>query len=1311
MLQRRSQFSLLALAPILIAAGQPAVHAQKAETAKLRGYGAVSAQFTANRALFRCQDARHADMLQGKLLADLFWDAGKDASVQHLPLKSGTAVIHVWPGYGAMLAARAGAQVLVLGADSVDTLRTAAAKEALLSRPGVSYAADKPYPNYLDFYDLKGFKAYAYASTSTHGFGLESHWPFVQKFGLGGIAFQSPTFNISNPAPGVIEYGGADYEVHQAEQAGGMAVLGFSAGGEAPFWTYNDSPDTRMQPSPTALLGAWNKLGPAGAMFESWFTPLEQRKRAGLDFGRRVMERYVNSPALGGWHVYGGAPGLEAGSHERTDEFWDYSPAGQAGFRAWLRDNRHYSLADLGRRWQGNATAYKSWSQVQLPDVNGFFGDLNAQAFPLAEGWRWMPAAGKADDPLPTTDAPGWVPVALPPSQQQDTLPWGDAYYRTSFDASLWLKQDAGKSVYLICDLHIRTTEPASVWINGEYIGKFKTKQTDYGPFGLDLTELIHPGQNEIALRIPGEGKIMGPVFLTHTEPHYFPHLGKERNAQWADVREWQSWARVEYHRPIFDMARQIDPNRPMILSTGDIGGIGAEAAELARNYGLGIQFTGREAFYFPWWSGLGYVDGFYSTSEPSATTRGSNLDRMLSWTLFDGDSHHSLFLDIEDYQQYEKETGWFTKNRRLIQLFGKALREKPSIAILRSTKTSILGDGTPFGWDIGRGELQAAHYDNVYATEKEVIKGLVQDYPVLFDSGTVVMDDDMVAALRKYVEAGGTFVALHNTGRHTTEMPDSFPVSALTGFQVLASNQGGKIRFGKGLPIFKKWEGREIEGEGSSVDWRNNQTAKGIGLVLKAAAPGAVPLAAWEDGSIAVGYRHLGKGRVITLGSSFWRSGKDTAGIWQSQSELERGFFQELFSDLGVARNASSDNTDVWTRKYVTKNGLQDWLIAYNDSDTPTTTGLSLHVGRRPAQVINMVSEQPVDFTYTDDGWAHFKATLPVQSTLIFGVRRANLVGGLPVWWGEKTKYWRAVSVPAPAASAPPPTSTATIPLYTWKFLPDRDGSVSRSGAWQTSAFDDSSWRAMPTGSWTMLDKSLANYHGTGLYRAHFRAPKAWGDRKVVLGLYSFDGALANDHADFAVNGKAVTSYQAQRGSQTLTYVISDKLQPGDNVVTVQVTGGKDFAGFMGSAWIGTERTLSPSMDLSGPWQAVAGDFVTQKQVTMPGSAQVRCLRRDVSVPAEWKGRSVFLHVETPDQWIGCFMINGHPITYNTFMHHFGIRTEVNLTPYLKPGQSNRIELWPLATLPQYNGQASNDKEQIVTVQAITIGCERGNQ
>ncbi|MBE3120201.1 MAG: hypothetical protein IMZ50_15795, partial [Candidatus Atribacteria bacterium] len=130
-----------------------------------------------------------------------------------------------------------------------------------------------PYAAYLDFFDLKAFKLYTHAMSSVRGEGLASHWPFVKKFGLGGMAFQDLGVWTQCPAPGVLTFCSTEYELREAQRQGGLVVVGITGGGEVPLWIYNQFPFSMMQPSPTSLLGAWGGAGAAGSHYESWWMP------------------------------------------------------------------------------------------------------------------------------------------------------------------------------------------------------------------------------------------------------------------------------------------------------------------------------------------------------------------------------------------------------------------------------------------------------------------------------------------------------------------------------------------------------------------------------------------------------------------------------------------------------------------------------------------------------------------------------------------------------------------------------------------------------------------------------------------------------------------------------------------------------------------------------------------------------------------------------------------------------------------------------------------------------------------------------
>jgi hypothetical protein len=1288
--------------PIALAA--PAL-AQSPAVANLRAYGRVSAALAPHRAVFACENPAKADVLFGKMLADMFWDAGAAHTTQTAVIGRLHVIVHSYPPFGSMIAARCGSRVVVLGGANAASVLKMARREPEFKSGQAAFAPKSPYPIYLDMYDLRSVQLYTNEMSSPYGYGLPSHWDFIKKFGLGGTAFITG-FSMTSPAPGVVDWSPSDYEIETARRMGGMVVPGFAAGGQLPFWMWNSDPDEMMQPSPTTLLGAWTGLQAGSAPFESWGMSSDNQASGPLGYLRAAMDRYKDNPAVGGWHIYSGAPGVEMGFHDRTTEFWDYSPAGEQSFRSWLRDKRRFSLRDLSLRWYGVPDRFGSWSQVALPDVNSFFGNLDSSCLVLGGAWDWHDGGGDPTMP-PSATAGGWIPVEAQPSQDQATLPWATAFMRKSFVAGDWLKGKDNSKTYLVCDLSIRSDQGATVWLNGKSLGSFRPQNGDYGAFAVDVTGMLTSGANELMLRIPTEGKSIGPVFLTTSQPLSYPYLGSGRNLQYVDFKRWQADSITAVHEATFREARQIDPDRPMILSSGDIGGLADQVADLANRYNLGVQFTGREAWYFPWWAGLGYVDGFYATSEPSNTPQGDNLDKMLSWIMIDGDSSHTLCWTLEDFIKRERDTGWFTRNSRALQLFGKSLRAKPSIALLHSVQTTLLGDNAPMDWDIGRGELQSAHFDNVYVTEKEVEEGKASDYPVLFDCGSELMDHALVDAIGRYVRAGGTFVALQNTGLHTFSEPNSHPIAELTGFNIEGASKSGTITFQPNLPVFKGWEGRQFQGDGFALD--TPTAGMPTDADFPVAAGSITPLARWQDGTTAIGYRTFGKGRVIYLGTTVWRSGRDLSGLWQTSSQVESGFFERLFSDLNVERNADAASSDVWARKYITKNGLQDWLIATNTASSPVTTDLELRAGQRPDEVFDTLTKQPVAFSFTGDGWVHIPGVVFGSYGLrVFGVRRATLVAGLSTWWHEKTKYWsiRTASDETSAAPADSDIATRTIPFTRWKFFADATQPSTADLSWTQEQFDDSSWQVISTGPWQIMAKPLADYQGTGLYRASFVLPEKWAQNRVLLGLYSFDTPIVFGVGDFYLNGKLVTTYHARGWNQTLRYDVTDLLRPGANVLAVRAAGGGDLSGLSGAVWLEPEYDFAQTISQDGPWTAVAGDYVTATKVALPGRITAKYLEREVAIPASWSGKDVFLRISTPSQWLSMVMVNGRAISDDIFGHEFGTLADINISPYLHAGMDNRIELWPYSsTVPRYGQDSQKTAQTTMDTTSVAIG------
>ncbi|HEY3416744.1 MAG TPA: beta galactosidase jelly roll domain-containing protein, partial [Armatimonadota bacterium] len=584
-----------------------------AEVVDLRGYGKVQASITPQRSLFTCENADKADILLGKLLADLFWDAGKDHVATPVKLGTRDALLHQWPPYGALIAGRNRRQVLVIGGSDAQDVLARARKEPLLTSADAVFVPVKPYPLYLDYYDLRAMKCGTMGLHPENKYRYPERIAFTQQFFPGGYFNGDFAFFGRTPAEGIDpSLSLLDADVHLAEQARQMYSISISTG-EWPGWAQDTWPAYLDRQSPRHLLSLALSCPP-----ESLGLSAAQRRQSSLHFLHDVMRRYTESPAMGGWELYCGDYVCETYFSKGYQGHLGYSAVGLDAFRRWLRDVRGYSLADLGLRWYGDAKHFTEWNDVTLPDPDDFFGNLNIACFPIVEGWSWKKAeAGQFE--RPADDAPGWTPASLPPSQQMLTVPAGPAFWRTAFDATRWLQTNAGKDVYLVCNVDNAGWRATNVWLNGTNLGEYRSKVNPFsGPFALKVTTLLHPGANQVVYQVyGGSGTIPGPVFLTTTRPQAYPYLGKQGNARYVDMYEWRLAALNFKVTDTMAYARSIDPDHPFVICSSS-SEVKAGQSDALRQYGGSMQDTGYEASYRPTNSRLGYAGGFYGSAERS---------------------------------------------------------------------------------------------------------------------------------------------------------------------------------------------------------------------------------------------------------------------------------------------------------------------------------------------------------------------------------------------------------------------------------------------------------------------------------------------------------------------------------------------------------------------------------------------------------------------------------------------------------------------------------------------------------------------
>jgi hypothetical protein len=1260
-----------------------AAHTAQPTEADLTGYGRVRLEVQrgteCGTARFTCEDALRADRLLSKLRADLTWDQLLGPRTQRTP------------GLAPLLLLSSGALGLVRQEQCVYAVvgPTAAAVESGVERLGLDpkkrrFLPERRHPLALDFYDLRSVSMYHMALNVLRlARGLQRYdratlarpADFWGRFGMGYSQF-SPYFGYEQLADGPPHCFTLDYATRLAT-ARDQVFMTHAGMYQTPWWMRNRFPADIVGWDPYAITG-WNGLGAmAGAHLSQWAS--DEAYAYAQRFTRTILDRLQADAGerLGCFRVAGGGhPGDEMGLHHLSTEFMDYDPAGQAAFRRWLQQERGLDLGGLGERWYGDRRRFRTWDEVRIPSQFEFFGRFGRDTLDLLQAWQWRPDSPQAeaqgwhrtayepdDDWTPTDLAPSMQQLFLFGSARDKQLRAGQstkAWLRKEFDPAAWLARHGGAEVYLVAHVGERHTQPIEVFFNEAYLGRIRPRGVSCGPIALRLTSLIRPGRNVLCLKVPA-GLVRGPVFLTTQEPRRYPYLGRTENARWIDLRDWTAAKLIDGWRREARLGRQQLPDVPLLFCPGGCLAYSDQFLGLRRELGIAsVHFTGGGANYMPWWAGMGYVWGAHMSSEEGGTVAEPDvLSRELAYLLLAGAGHHNYYYGAIDYMDIEQRTGWFTKHRRLLELMGKATWQPPAVAVLRAARTDryFPHADPPHAADLGFGPLQAAHVPNVYVTEAELQAGLADAYSVVFDAGTSVFDDRLLAAIERYVRGGGTFVAVQNTGRHSLLEPDTWPITRLSGWRVRGVHDAGQVT------VARDWGGPLAGHTFTSLE----------GLVLECKTPDAQSqvLARWDDGSPAAVARRLGRGRIVVLGTPFWRNTNERSvdGLTLPDS-IQTTFLRQF----GGTDQAQINSEDLWVRRFTTKNGLQQWVMLFHAGRAPLgDLTLTFPLAQRPPRVVDIVTGKPVAFTFD----AGRPGTVRVEhldfepGTLrVLGVDQPDGLEAIEHWFAGKRRYDARPVAPQPARLLPAPPATAVV-IEQFQFRP-APADAPDNQAWLTES--TAGWKTVGYGFW---DEQGFPARGVGLYRTRFDVPASWSGRRVMLACASHDTPVFLEHARLLINGRPVGEYQAHAWANFDVLEITDQVRPGKNTLAVRVEAREVRGGYLGQVAIYAWEPLAEVRELRSGWRLYA-DNREFRPAELPLTAVGRHLETDVTLPAAWKGRQVFLEFEVAHQWVGCVVINGRPLMFNQAAHPYGNLMQVNLAPWARPGQLNRIELWP---------------------------------
>lgn len=1203
---------------------------------KIRGYGPVTAKFMTLRdtatdqsvsvSVFDADSPAHALTIVSKYLADLTLSPRVSVSSLAAAKRSYRLVtVANGAGYTGCVVGRTG---YVLAAAKTPELQRLLGAWSVLSGPQVVTNVTK-YPMYLDRFDRFGWGFYSFADAENnwhsnvladedwcakHGFRFEL---YIQPGGFNGESF------------GISDIPQTRWKEDEAKKRG-LAVAAHLYGAMPPAPEYSDGFE---QPAFFLETGWYNGSWDAKTQpHMSWLDP------EGRDYYARQtaeqMQLLVNEPNQTAWLN----PFAENGGDTWYDLNNDFSPAATANWRSALRDQDHLSLSAVSAMYNRPENApFQSWSEVPVPEFATFAG-LSRQIADMTGTWH-IRAEKTLDEGIAgqwwnaDVATPEWTTMTMPGSdlfrQFDKTGPNtgnnpNDVQKWCLHDFTLTADQLAHGPIFLYTFLRPNDPWdkfPAPIYVNGQLLGNASAWDA------MDATSALKPGVNRIALRT---NIFNGRVFLSTEQPSYFPHLSPERNRLWMMWREWYYRSMFDATRETFDAMRKVDPNRPIKCMAPEGYGI-TQFFDLAEHYGALGHFTGEGVWMFPWEKRYGYLYDVPGSSE-GAGPAGSVNDEVLTCqrVFLEGLNGHEDVFEAQNYIDNAPLRAWYENHTALLRQLGRYDIAGPQIVLYRSTTSWMYGGvGAPahapqknrvvqsvWDWDLGRGAAQACGQSCLYLDDGSLREGKLKPYKIMVDCGNDVVNPSSLPIIKKWVEGGGTYVVWPFTGHGTITDTEAWPITQLTGCGIakMRLTGTGSVTIAQNQPYLRALAGKTFPDDGKSIN--SDKIQENTLSVELTPAPGSEVIARFEDGAPAIVVRHIGKGKIVILGSAFFRNSQDIMGIWWPQQN-ESDFWTDLMNGLGQpAVNTTGDNR-IWPQRYRMNNGLDDVVVLNNFAGADRTLRLTATVDHAPSAVyaVRMNSVTPVPFTVSGRVVTVPNVAIPKDEVQVYLFRTHDSSDSVQHWWAYQQKMWHT----APGIHAP-----LTPPATHWL---DPAVDLTHGWQWTQTLAPDADWidADIHDANWPRYDLDVMNFAGANpkkpIYlRRHFLVPQQWltdtAVTRLVQGIQFLDGT----EEQLYLNGQRLHDWNR---TQSTELDVSHLLHPGDNVLAVALRPGNGpYLGVSGTTFLTREPAPSQVINLAGVYQNHAKNGPAT--VTLPGVVTAVFPTKSIFIPADWQGKYI---------------------------------------------------------------------------------------
>jgi len=1256
------------------------VSSQEWPAQKLRGYGEVSARAENaerfSRLEIRCESAEKAGIVHAKFVSDLHALGGvrdETRTVGDLAVP-----VLVAPEQGVVSAFRSGKSVVIVSsASEAGWLEGALPLKKKLA--GAELTPQSQVPMFLDAWDRYGFRFYYRPWEMPKGqkwsdYPVLGEFDFAKRENNRGFVFWAETANVDN-AVGLDNELWWDWGARAAARRNLPVVI--NTMNVEPTWLLNGHRDEGMGLMPQ-FCGSYHGVastGSAGMRSVSWCA--DEAKDAQLAAIRRIAERTADRPnTLEYLEPHGEL------RHGDFDIFLEYGPVADASFRAFLKE-KYGRVSRVAQRWE-RGSELKRWDDVRVPDLATFLG-YSADALDLTGLWRlgYEPLPGTAVEwsTAAFNDA-AWPVLQAPGNDAMMFLEKKPAVFRRSFEVpAAWLRGD--KAWLYVWDLnsgaHLKERIVAS--LNGTVIGEDLTRHATPHWGAFEATGALRAGTNTVALRVP-QGFLGYRVYLSKQAPKQYPDLPDGEKARWVDFADWRQSTRLDAARRGIEAIRSVDPDHSIVCMAPDSTIAGVK--KLCEQYGAHFHNTGHMgAFWNEFLPMLMRGADLPFSLEPGGPAENiTGFKRMMGYYFTEGIQAIHYFIHVGSIYWPEDIRAHFEKIRPLVDTVGKVHPPKAEIAMLFSDRIDNL-TGFPWGqnpdvnlpsgyfsWPLNA--QFTGEYDFDGLTDLDFADGRADPYRMIIGANTSVMDDKLVGEVEAWVRRGGIFVAFVQTGRHTPEKKDAWPISRLSGYEVtgISRNQSTasepyeiadwwRFAFTPSQTVFK------------AEEW-DLKNVRANGLKLAARAADCQDLVRWEDGSTAIGLRPLGKGYVIDMGLKFCRTP-----LWHGWPDRTQLLFRQLFVWAGM-RRVPAVAEGVKFRHYVSNNGLFDtWTLWNEKADQAVETSLVFRDGLKPAFCREIGADGNAALTTGADAQPAVRGIrLSPLETRIFVTPKGRLASAPSDWFALQRVWWRGTKevshAKAPVAVGQPATAEtgeqAAMDLTDgWRYrILDERGTDDPAPPLASADLNDAAWPVRRLDCWAVPEELPSH---RVLFRKTFQVPKAWNTGDAELWLKSWFSWTVSGKARYWLDGQEVTAGDGRDG-----LIVSAGLEAGStHTLAVEVRGEGQVCGIRGNTWLAYTRRPERVIELAGVWAPSKDYLISEGTVKLPGAFNARQLARTLELPGDLAGKQVYLHLKTSRDITGC-LVNGHYVRRHH--HALGETTFLNITPWLVPGASNRLAL-----------------------------------